>query len=78
MKLFKNALAGAAITGLLVSQPVAAAAASRTASSVGEGEDLAGLPAAATPVVAVLGIFFLVAAVALISDGDDDDEPVSP
>lgn len=78
MKFLKSALASAAMAGLLVSQPVAAASAARTAYPVGEGEDLAGLPAAATPAVAVLGIFFLVAAIALITDDDDDGEPVSP
>lgn len=78
MTLLKSALAGAAMAGLLVSQPVAAASVGRAASPVGEGESLAGVPGTAAPVFAVLGVFFIAALVALVSDGDDDDEPVSP
>lgn len=77
MTFLKSALAGAAIAGLLASQPAAAASAARLGSDV-EGENLAGMPAGAGPVVAVLAVFFLAAAVALITDDDDDSEPVSP
>lgn len=76
MKTFRSALAGMAIAGLLLAQP--AAAASRAPAPTGESENLAGLPAAAAPALAVLAVFFLAAAVAVISDDDEDGAPVSP
>jgi len=71
-------LAAVAAAGLVAAQPVSAAPA-RSASPVGESEELAGgVPSAAWPaIIAVLAV----AAYALISassDDDDEDAPVSP
>jgi hypothetical protein len=76
MKPIKSTLACLAATGLILSQPVAAAAAGRSASPTGDSEELAGVPGAAFPaLIAILAV----AIVAVISaSGDDDNEPASP
>ena len=78
MNAFKTTLATLAAAGLAVAQPAAAAPA-RTASPVADTEQLAGgVPSAAWPaIIAILAV----AAFALISasnDDDEDDVPVSP
>ena len=76
MKPMKSALACLAATGLLLSQPAAAASAVRASSLTGDSEELAGVPGAAIPaLIAILAV----AIVAVISaSGDDDNEPASP
>jgi hypothetical protein len=76
MKPIKSVLAGLAATGILLSQPVAAAGAVRSGSPTHASEQLAGVPGAAIP--ALLAIL-AVAVVAVISaSNDDDNAPASP
>jgi hypothetical protein len=78
MKQLKPILASLAAAGLLTAQPAAAATQARSATPVGDSEQLAGgIPSAAWPaVIAILAvaIFSVISA----SNDDDDDEPVSP
>lgn len=76
---FKSALAGFAAAGLLVSQVAVAApvAGSRGGAAVGDSEGLGGMAPGSAPVVALLALMAVVAAIAVI-DGGGDDEPVSP
>lgn len=78
MTILKSVLAGTAAAGLLVSQVATAApiSSTRTSANVGQGEEL-GLPAASTPMFALLAVFLVVGTVLLI-EGDDDETPVSP
>jgi hypothetical protein len=76
MKPIKSALACLAATGLILSQPAAAATAARSASTTADSEHLAGASGAAIP--ALLAIL-AVAVVAVISaSGDDNKIPASP
>ncbi len=75
MKPMKSALACLAATGLLLSQPAAAAGAVRSSSPTQDSEELAGVPGAALPaLIAILAVGI----VAVISASNDDDNPVSP
>jgi hypothetical protein len=75
MKPMKSALACLAATGLLLSQPAAAASSVRSGSPTQDSEELAGVPGAALPaLIAILAV----AVVAVISSSSDDDKPVSP
>jgi hypothetical protein len=76
MKPTKSILASLAATGLLLSQPAAAASAVRAGSATHDSEELAGVPGAALPaLIAILAV----AVVAVVSaSGDDDNKPVSP
>ena len=79
MTILKSALAGTAAAGLLVSQAATAAPVSnsRSGAIVGQGEEL-GLPAASTPMFALLAVFLVVGTVLLIEGDNDDEAPVSP
>lgn len=79
MTQIKSAFAGLAVAGLLVSQVATAApaAGSRSGAAVGESEGLGGLAPGSTPIVALLALMAVVAAIAVI-DGGGNDEPVSP
>lgn len=78
MTILKSAFAGVAAAGLLVSQvAVAAPAGVRTGAMVDDSEGLGGMAPGSTPVIALLALMAIVAAVVVI-DGDGDDEPVSP
>lgn len=78
MQFAKSALASIAACGLLLSQSAAAAPASRVGVPVGPGEDLAGIPEGSAPVLTLLALLALVAGIALIVGGDDDEAPTSP
>jgi len=75
MTIIKRALAGIAGAALLASQSVAAAAPARDAASLDGSEQLAG---GLSPLLVVLGVFALFAAVILVTEDDDDDVPFSP
>jgi hypothetical protein len=75
MKPIKSALACLAATGILLSQPAAAAGAVRSGSPSRDSEQLAGVPSAAIP--ALIGIL-AVAIVAIVAASNDDNRPASP
>jgi hypothetical protein len=76
MKPMKSALACLAATGLLLSQPAAAASAVRASSPTGDSEELAGVSGAAIPML--IGVL-AVAIVAVISaSSDNNNHPASP
>jgi hypothetical protein len=76
MKPIKSILAGLAATGLILSQPAAAAGAVRTGSPSQSSEKLAGTSGAAIPaLIAILAV----AVIAVVSASNDDNKiPVSP
>ena len=77
MKPIKSALACLTVTGLLLSQP-AAAAALRSGSSSHDSERLAdgGLPSAAIP--ALIGILAVAIVAVVASSNDNEHHPASP
>jgi hypothetical protein len=75
MKPLKSALALFAATGLVLSQPVAAASAARAPSPSAKSEHLAGTPRAAIP--ALIGILAVVI-VAVIASSGGHHHPRSP
>ena len=76
MKPMKSALACLAATGLLLSQPAAAASTVRAGSPTGDSEELAGVSGAAIPML--IGVL-AVAIVAVISaSSDNNNHPASP
>lgn len=79
MTFLKSALAGTAAAGLLLSQaaPAATVSGSRTGANIEQSEEL-GLPAASTPMFALLAVFLAIGVVLLVEGGDDDETPVSP
>ena len=74
MKPMKSAFACLAATGLLLSQPAAAASAVRSGSATQDSENLAGAGAALPAIIAILAV----AIIAVVSASSDDDNPVSP
>lgn len=77
MKPIRTALASFAAAGLLLAQP-AAAANVRTASAVGDSENLAGVSSAAWPAVIAILLVGVVAVISSSGDDDDFEPPVSP
>jgi hypothetical protein len=76
MKPMKSALTCLAATGLLLSQPAAAASAVRASSPTGDSEELAGVPGAAFPALIAILAVAIVAVIA--SSSDNNNKPVSP
>jgi hypothetical protein len=76
MKPIKSLLACLAATGIVLSQPAAAAGAVRSGSPAHDSEQFAGVPGAAIP--AIIGILAVAVVAIIASSNDDDNAPASP
>jgi hypothetical protein len=81
MNLLQKTLAGLALAGFAMAQPMAAQAAPvRTAAPSDQSEELAGHPVNALLVIGVFALLLLLAEVTNLIDifGNDDELPTSP
>jgi len=76
MKPIKSALACLAATGILLSQPAAAAGVTRAGSTSHQSEQLAGTPGAALP--AIIAILAVVIVSVIAASGHNHHHPASP